>query len=1243
MDSAEPTASPIVVRYPDDLPITERRDELLAAIGDNQVVVVAGETGSGKSTQLPKMCLELGLHEQGWIGHTQPRRIAARSIAERVAEELDDEVGGLVGYKVRFTDKVSKKTAIKAMTDGILLAEMQHDRNLDAYSTIIVDEAHERSLNIDFLLGYLRQLLPKRPDLKIIITSATIDTERFSQHFDDAPIIEVSGRTYPVEVRYHPIEDEVTGLSLTQAEAIVEAVNELELEGPGDVLVFCSGEREIREATDALAEARLRNTEVVPLYGRLSAAEQHRVFDRSRRSARRIVVATNVAETSLTVPGIRYVVDPGTARISRYSNRTKVQRLPIEDVSQASANQRSGRCGRVAPGIAIRLYSEANFANRPEFTEPEITRTNLASVILQMAALGLGDIETFPFVDPPELRNIRDGVALLEELDAVRPGREGTRKWLTPIGRKLARMPIDPRFGRMVIAGAEDGCLREVMIITAAMSVRDPRERPREKQAQAAQFHERFDEPGSDFVSWLNLWSYLEAERKGRSNSSFRRMVGKEFLNYNRIREWWDIVRQLERTAKSLRWPVNDFDPERLESAAIRDNIHRCLLTGLLSHIGLKDANGSEFTGGRNARFVIGRSSVLGKKPPNWVMAGELIETNRLWAHSAARIQPEWAEQAGEHLIKRTYEEPQWDAEKGSAMTIERATLYGVPLVAGRRVHYRRVDPTVARELFIHHALIEGDWQTDHAFFAQNEGVLDEVRRLGARQRQDLFVEYDVLYDFYDQRVGDKVTSGADFDRWWNKRRQREPRLLDLRLEEIFDTSRLDVDDDFFPEVWSAGDLELAVDYEFDQSAPNDGVTVTVPVSLLSRIDPAVFDWNVPGLREELVTALLRSIPKQLRKAFVPIPDTVQRILPNLSHPTGDLVEAVRRELRVLSPAPLPADAIVLDRLPSHLRPIYRVVNDDGDLLAHGRDLGSIRAQLSAEVTRVLAGGHHELVRSGETRWVFGDLPRRIRTVAAGRDVDAFPGLVDEGDTVGVRLHPTPDAQYESMWSGTRRLVRLNVGGSARMLDDLLDREATLALATSPHGSKVAWVHDAADCIFGHLLERGGGVVWNEADFDRLVAEVRSALPDAVEKLGRRAVQILVTAAELRHDLSRPVPKRLHPAYLDMQAQLDRLIYPDHLSGVGAHRLADVVRYLAGMRVRLDKLPNRVTKDEQLMTRCRNLENEFDAYAEQLPPSTELEDLNWQLEEFRIATFAQQVGTTGKVSSERIRARLREL
>ncbi len=1230
------------IRYPADLPIAERREELLAAIRDNQVVVVAGETGSGKSTQLPKMCLELGLGEHGWVGHTQPRRIAARSIAERVSEELGDELGGLVGYKVRFTDQVGAKTEIKVMTDGILLAEMQHDRKLSKYSVIIIDEAHERSLNIDFLLGYLKQLLPSRPDLKVIVTSATIDTERFATHFADrdgepAPIISVSGRTYPVEVRYRPPEDPETGESLSQSEAIVEALYELENEAPGDVLVFGAGERDIREAADALKDARLRDTEILPLYGRLSAAEQHRVFERKRSGVqRRIVIATNVAETSLTVPGIRYVVDPGTARVSRYSNRTKVQRLPIEGISQASANQRSGRCGRVAAGIAIRLFSEEDFNSRPEFTEPEITRTNLASVILQMASLGLGNMERFPFVEPPELRNIRDGVALLEELDAVHPDREGTKKWLTSIGRELSRLPVDPRFGRMVIEGADTGCLREIMIITSALSVRDPRERPAEKREEAAQFHARFAEPGSDFLAWIRLWEYLETERRARSNSQFRKMCKREFINVNRFREWQDIYRQLERTAKSFKWKINT-------EGADDDVVHMALLTGLLSQVGVKDSASNEFTGGRNARFVISRGSALGKKPPNWVMAGELVETNRLWAHSAARIQPEWAERAGEHIAKYSYDEPVWERSSGSAMTIERVSLYGVPLVAGRRVHYRRVDPDVARQLFIHHALIEGDWDTHHAFFEQNESVLEEVRRLGARQRRDLFVEYDVLYDFYDGRVGDKVTSGSDFDRWWNKQRKRDPRMLDLRLDDIFTVDDASEAEEEFPETWRAGDVQFDVDYEFDSTSVNDGVTVTVPVSLVDHIDAEAFEWNVPGLREELVTALLRSMPKAVRKPFVPIPDTVAAILPELEHADGNVVESVRAALRTVRDLPLPADALVVDRLPDHLRPIFRVVSDSGDTIVQGRNLDTLRRQLREEVRDVLSGDEHDIVSVEQTTWTFGDIPRKLRTEAAGQAVDAFPALVDEGTSVALRLFADSGTQYDTMWRGTLRLLRLNVGGSARMLASLLDNRASLAIASSPHGTKVNWVNDASDCIFSRLLADAGGPVWNSADWDTLVAKVRSGLPAAVDELGPIAVDILVRGSRLQRALLGDASDAVFPARQDMLDQLNRLVYPNHLRGVGADRLADVARYVKGIEVRLAKLSDRVTQDAQLMVKVRSLEVDFEHYVEQLGMTPALVELNWQLEEFRIATFAQQVGTRQKVSEKKIRSVLRTL
>src|SRR5581483_2764702 len=747
-------------RYPAALPVSERRDEIAAAIAAHPVVIVAGETGSGKSTQLPKICLEVGRGVRGMIGHTQPRRLAARAVAERVAEELGSEVGAAVGYAVRFTDRVSRQTLIKVMTDGILLNEIQRDRLLTAYDTIIVDEAHERSLNIDFILGYLKQLLPRRPDLKVIVTSATIDTERFSRHFGGAPIVEVSGRTYPVEVRYRPLVD-VDGPDTTeerdQIQGITDAVAELCAEGPGDILVFLSGEREIRDTAEALTALALPGTELLPLYARLSAAEQHRVFQ--SHPGRRIVLATNVAETSLTVPGILSVVDPGTARISRYSHRTKVQRLPIEPVSQASANQRAGRCGRVAPGVCIRLYSEADFRSRAEFTEPEIVRTNLASVILQMAALGLGDVARFPFVDAPDARSIKDGVALLEELGALDPAATNPKKRLTPLGRRLAQLPLDPRLGRMVLEAEANGCLDEVMVIAAALSIQDPRERPLDKQAAAAEAHTRFADKESDFLAYLKLWDYLAERQEALSSNQFRKLCRAEFLNFLRIREWQDIHGQLRQVMRNLDGrrpagaaPIND-EPKR------RNAIHQSLLAGLLSHIGMKSGPRDEYQGARAARFAIAPGSVLFKSSAGWVMAAELVETTRLWARVVARVDPAWAERLGAPLVKRSYSEPHWESKRGEAMAYERVTLYGQPLVTNRKVSYNRVDAAGARDLFVRLALVEGDWRTPHAFWEENRRLVEEIRSLAKRvRRTDVLVDDDVLIDFYDRRIGREVT-----------------------------------------------------------------------------------------------------------------------------------------------------------------------------------------------------------------------------------------------------------------------------------------------------------------------------------------------------------------------------------------------------------------------------------------------------------------------------------------------------
>ena len=1270
------------ISYPPDLPISERRDDLVAAIRAHQVLVVAGETGSGKSTQLPKLCLDAGRGVEdpstgrgGWIGHTQPRRIAARSIAERVAEELGSEVGGTVGYKVRFNDGVGADTRIKVMTDGILLAEIQRDRMLRRYDTIIIDEAHERSLNIDFLLGYLHQLLPRRPDLKVIITSATIDTARFSEHFDDAPIIEVEGRTHPVEVRYRPLDDPANdaaartdrsdaagrrpGSPKDTVEGICDAVEELRGDIGGDILVFCSGEREIRDAAAAIEELGLHDTEVFPLFARLSAAEQHRVFE--RHAGQRIVLATNVAETSLTVPGIRSVIDPGTARISRYSSRTKVQRLPIEAISQASANQRSGRCGRVGPGIAIRLYDEDDFESRPEFTEPEIRRTNLASVILQMANLGLGDVASFPFVDPPDDRNIRDGIALLEELGAVDPDRYGTRKWLTPLGRRLVRLPVDPRLGRMVIEAGENHCLHEVMVIAAGMSIQDPRERPFDRRTQADQLHARFKHPDSDFLGYVNLWDHIREQRRERSSNQFRRMCRDEFLNHNRIREWQDVYDQLRRASKPLGFTPN-HDP------AEPDVIHLSLLSGLLSHVGMKDTpekgrgtrgrdggrdttrpgqrrSATEFIGARQARFAIASGSVLSRNPPNWVMAGELVETNRLWARTVTRVDPAWVERLGAHLAKHSYGEPWWDRERGAAMTTERVTVYGLTVVAGRRVPVARVDPDMARELFIHHALVEGDWDVHHKFMDRNAVVAAEAERLEARaRRSDLIVEHRAIFDFYDRRLPDDVTTGAEFNRWWKTERRTNGTLLDLAIDDLLeDDAHAAIDPDAFPEVWNDGRHELPVTYEFDPTSDDDGATITIDAGIVGQLDPSAFDWNVPGFRDELIDALIRTLPKQLRKLFVPVPDTVALIAPHVTPDGGSVVEGVRRELNRMLNVPLPVDAFDLDALPKHLRPSFRIVGTDGRELASGKDLRLLAEQVRAESAAIVASVDTGLEQRGLRSWTLGELPRTVERVMDGRVLVAYPALADDGDSVAVVACTSAEEQATTMWAGTRRLVRLAMPAPARQVDALLDERTRRSMANSQVQSKVDWYNDIIGCALDHLIGAAGGPVRDEAGFDRLVGSVRDGFHDTLATVATAAAGLIARHAAILRSLDQLVAAPLAPAVDDVREHLGRLVYDGVLIGVGFTRLPDIDRYLRAIEWRLANLSNNVRRDTELMERCRRLEADYEDLARTVPASVELEALAWALEEFRVSSFAQQLRTPIPVSEKRIRKEIHRI
>ncbi|HUP85419.1 MAG TPA: ATP-dependent RNA helicase HrpA [Acidimicrobiales bacterium] len=1223
------------IRYPEALPVSERKDEILATIHDHQVVIVAGETGSGKSTQLPKICLELGRGVRGVIGHTQPRRLAARTVAERVAEELGGPIGDVVGYTVRFTDRGGDRTLVKVMTDGILLNELQRDRELLRYDTLIVDEAHERSLNIDFILGYLRQLLPRRPDLKVIVTSATIDTERFAEHFGGAPIVEVTGRTYPVELRYRPVVDD-DDRDRDQTQAICDAVTELAREGPGDVLVFLSGEREIRDTAEAITALKLRDTEVLPLYARLSAAEQHRVFAPHR--GRRIVLATNVAETSLTVPGVRYVVDAGTARVSRYSRRTKVQRLPIEAVSQAAANQRAGRCGRVAPGICVRLYSEEDFASRAEYTEPEILRTNLASVILQMTSIGLGDVASFPFVDPPDARNVKDGVALLEELGALEDGR------LTKMGRRLAGIPLDPRLARMVVEAESNGCVREVMVIAAALSIQDPRERPIGKQPVADEHHRRFADPDSDFLSYLHLWRYLRERQQELSSNQFRRVCRNEFLNHLRVREWQDVYSQVRQITGHLGSRV---DTDELDG----DGIHRSLLAGLLSQIGMQSEEAPkrgpiEFLGAHNARFAISPGSTVARKPPRWVMAGELVETTRLWARTVARIQPQWVERVGGHLVKRSYSEPQWSARRGAVVASERVTLHGLPIVAARPVDYGRIDPALSRHLFIGHALVEGDWESHHDFVRRNRELVAEVRRLEDRvRRRDILVDDTTLFDFFDERVGAEVVSSRHFDVWWKRRRADDPGLLDYTVDLLIEPSAGPVEVDGFPDLWRQGGLELDVTYDFAPGTDLDGVTVHVPLAVLNQVDATGFDWQVPGLRAELVAAVVRSLPKSLRRHFVPVSDATREFLSRHGPSDGDLTEALAADLRARTGELVRPDDWDLDRVPDHLRINFRIEDERGRRVAFGKDLDELKFRLHGHlrgaITRAVGGS---LERTGLTSWTIGALPQVVEAERAGHPVRAFPALVDEGRSVAVRLFSTEDEQTAAMRAGTRRLLLLGLPSPLGAMQRLLRTSTKLDLATSPEASLADLLEDCIAVALDDLVAASGGAVWDAERFSALLDGVRGEVVDRSLVVAHDVARILAARKRIAGRLDEVRAGALLDARLDMRRQLAGLVYRGFVVRTGAGRLGDVERYLRAIEHRLDRLPKEPARDREWMARVHPLEQRFARLAASaLGGGPGIDEARWMLEELRVGLFAQTIGTPYRVSEERVRRVLDEL
>ncbi|HWU45839.1 MAG TPA: ATP-dependent RNA helicase HrpA [Humibacter sp.] len=1308
---------PVAIHFPPELPVSRRREEIARAIAQHQVVIVAGETGSGKTTQLPKICLELGRTS---IGHTQPRRIAARTIAERIAEELGQEVGGLVGYQVRFTDRVGADTRIKLMTDGILLNEIHRDRMLRSYDTIIIDEAHERSLNIDFLLGYLRQLLPQRPELKLIVTSATIDPQSFAEHFarpdgQPAPIVEVSGRTFPVEIRYRPLvaeeatdedddfaegpdADAPTSTSRTidpgareasvdrdYLTGITDALDELARESDGDVLVFLSGENEIRDAEDAVRGHLTRTgvaatTEVLPLYGRLSAADQHRVFGRSGPGIRRrIVLATNVAETSLTVPGIRYVIDAGTARISRYSVRSKVQRLPIEAISQASAKQRSGRSGRTSDGIAIRLYSQEDFEKRPEFTEPEILRTNLAAVILQMIALDLGAIEDFPFLTPPDSRGIKDGMDLLTELGAVhatglRPakGSETIARGpsLTKIGRDLARLPIDPRFARMLVESKRHDTTREVMAIVAGLTIQDPRERPLERRAQADQQHARFVDPGSDFLTLLNLWNHLEQQQTELSSSAFRRMCKAEYLNYLRVREWQDVYRQLKRLAKPVGLRIGDA---RVDA----DGIHRSLLAGLLSHIGLRDAQKKDYVGARQTRFVIFPGSALAAKKkdavqPQAVMSAELVETSRLFARTNAAIDPGWAEPIAGDLVKSSHSEPHWEKSQGAVVAYERVTLYGVPIVPRRRVQFTAIDPAYSRDLFIRNGLIEEDWPLDtrdHAFdfLRANRRLRGELEQLEERtRRRDILFDDETVFAFYERRIPADVATARTFEKWWRAERRENPELLTMTRADLIDEQdEPRIDQAQFPPVMQRGDQRLALTYRFEPGADDDGVTVNVPLALLPRLSPAGFDWQVPGLRAELVTALIRSLPKAIRRTVVPAADWAARIIAELPDaPAADDPEpftaAVACAIKRLTGTRVDAGDFDLNRVPAHLLATFRVIDERGKSVATGKDLLDLQRRLAIKtresVARVIERAADPIERSGLSAWDFDELPRFVDTEQGGRGtgmprtvIRGYPALVDDGragdaspGTVSLQVLGTSDEQARALPAGVRRLLLNGVPSPVSYVQQHLTNAEKLALAASPYPSTKALFDDCLIAVVDGVLQRvaPGGQVFMRAEFESVRDRVSAAVMDSMFETVGLVARTLSASRTVEKALGSRADMTLLGALTDAREQLAGLVHRGFVSTTGLDQLRHLPRYLQALAWRLQKLPENPGRDRVWMTEVQTATARFTDAGGSIPlpahSPARLVHARWMLEELRVSLFAQHLGTAETVSLQRI-------
>lgn len=1228
------------IDYP-NLPVSEHRDDIRAAIENHQVVIIAGETGSGKTTQIPKICMELGRGINGLIGHTQPRRLAARTVAGRIAEELGSSLGEYVGYKVRFTDQVSDNTYVKLMTDGILLAEIQNDRYLNQYDTIIIDEAHERSLNIDFILGFLKQLLPKRPDLKLIITSATIDPERFSKHFSNAPIIQVSGRSFPVEIRYRPLDegDDV----IDQNQGIISAVEELNKLERGDILVFLSGEREIRDTAEALNKRGFKGTEVLPLYARLSVAEQNRIFQ--SHGSRRIVLATNVAETSLTVPGIKYVIDPGFARLSRYSYRSKVQRLPIEAVSQASANQRAGRCGRVSEGVCIRLYSEEDFLGRAEFTDPEILRTNLASVILQMLSLNLGSIQAFPFVQPPDSRFVNDGVRLLEELTATHK-RNGTLQ-LTQMGRQIARLPVDPRYARMVVEGGKNGCVSELIIIAAGLSIQDPRERPQDKKAASDECHQAYEDKQSDFIAFLNLWNHFKQQQQALSANQLRKWCKSHFINYLRMREWQDIVSQLKKSIVEIGIRLNS-------QGADYQSIHMSILSGLLSHVGFKDKE-KEFLGARNSRFFIFPGSSLAKKPPKWTMVAELVETSRLFGRVAAKIEPEWIEPLAGHLIKRHHSEPAWSKKQGSVQALEKVLLFGLAVVNNRRVNFSRIDPNTSRQIFITEALVNGDTKLNLEFVKHNQAIIADVHLLEDKsRRKDIMVDEQDLVAFYEQLLPQDLCTESGLTKWWKNQNTEIKSQFLFNLDALKKHDASHVNENNFPDTWQQNNVSLPLTYCFEPNQIDDGVSVLIPLPLLNQIQEIGFDWLIPGLRHELIIALIKSLPKRLRRNFVPAPNYADACISDMPQTDKNgqpfpFLEALSKKLMRMTGINVELSEWDVANLPAHLSMNFKVVDGHSKMIKQGRNLHELKFGLESKIEQSLQqAASPDIEKDNITQWDFSPLESEYLDNSQGYEVKAYPALVDKQKSTSIKLFDTREKAFDAHRLGVRRLIKLNIPSPVNYLQDKLPNKAKLGLYFNPFGQIKALISDCIDCGIDSLLEtfsaEHNSQIRDANTFLKAKEFVREHINDEVLRIAQKVETGLTQAHQIQKQLKGSVPLALIGSHGDIIQHLSSLVFPGFVAQISAKKLDDWNRYIKGIARRLEKLPVDPNRDRLNQLNIEKVQQRYQGALNKIPNGksvpSELQFVRWMIEELRVSFFAQQLGTAMPISVKRIENQL---